>query len=137
MSEAQQQECPRPEKNKLRWEGIDIWATRARICDESLFEGQHSLWLNWSKSEFEYPLECRSNGLWVYGPIKERPTQPPFTLKLTRMGDSVDIDIFVHWSLWYDINSPGYIALKQAICRIIDQGWELSEHTPLTEPKIL
>jgi hypothetical protein len=134
---ALQQECPYPKTHQLCWTEIQIWATRARVLDETYFKQRQSFLLETAIGNFEYPVEHRHDGIWVYGPIASFRSEPPFTLQFLTWYGFLKLNIFVHWSMWYDVNSPGYTALKQAICRIVDQGWELSEHTPLSDPEIV
>ena len=135
MSKALDQESPDPEKYNIHWGEINISAVRAKIVDETPFEKRKFFRLRTSIGDFEYPLERRKGGLWVYGPRDGIFTsRPPFDIQIRTNCGAHTINIIIYWTAWYDANSPGYNALKEAIGRIIDQGWELSENTPLTDP---
>lgn len=134
---ALQQQCPCPTTHELCWTEIEIWATRARIFNEINLNRRNVFVLSTSSGNFEYPIEHRQNGTWVYGPIASFPSQPLFTVQFYVWYGYLILTISVYWSTWYNINSPGYNALKESISKILDQGWRLSEYTPLTEPKII
>ena len=135
MVKALDQESPDPEKYNIHWGEINIWAVRARIIDEAPFQKRNYFRLHTSIGDFEYPLERRKDGLWVYGPRENLfISRPPFAIQISTMCGAHKIRISVYWTRWYDANSSGYNTLKEAISRIIDQGWELSESTPLTDP---
>lgn len=135
MEKALDQESPDPEKYNIHWGEINIWAVRARIIDETPFQKRNYFRLHTSIGDFEYPLERRKDGLWVYGPRdKVFTSRPPLAIQIWSECGAHTIKICIYWTEWYDANSPGYNALKEAIGKIIDQGWELSESTPLTDP---
>ncbi|MGF1489099.1 MAG: hypothetical protein ACFBSE_18585, partial [Prochloraceae cyanobacterium] len=121
MEKALDQESPDPEKYNIHWGEINIWAVRARIIDETPFQKRNSFRLHTSIGDFEYPLERRKDGLWVYGPREKVFTsRPPFAIQIATMCGAHKIRISVYWTQWYDANSPGYNALKKAIAKIID-----------------
>ena len=135
MVKALDQESPDPEKYNIHWGEINIWAVRARIIDEAPFQKRNYFRLHTSIGDFEYPLERRKDGLWVYGPRENLfISRPPLSIQIWSECGAHSMRITIYWTKWYDANSPGYNALKEAISRIIAQGWELSESTPLTDP---
>ena len=135
MVKALDQESPDPEKYNIHWGEINIWAVRAKIVDETPFQKRSYFRLHTSIKDFEHPLDRRKDGLWVYGPEKRGFTsRPPLAIQIWSECGAHTIKICIYWTEWYDANSAGYNALKEAISRIIAQGWELSESTPLTDP---
>ena len=120
----------------VHWSEINIWATRARIIDEIRFIDRDDYSVETKIGEIKYPLRRHDDGLWVYGPQKPYSSYPPMTIRLYTDGDgAIKMKILIPWTVWYDEYSPEYYYLYQAVQRIIAQGWELSEYTPLEEPK--
>ncbi|MFB8003969.1 hypothetical protein [Nocardia sp. NPDC056000] len=79
----------------------------------------------------------RSDGAWVGwdGPG----CWPPFSLSAQRSvvemdhvsyATVLDIDICVHWSVWWEHRSPGRIMLDRAVDRLIRSGWRYSQNPP-------
>ena len=135
MEKALDQESPDPEKYNIHWGEINIWAVRARIIDQTPFQKRNSFRLHTSIGDFEYLILRRKDGLWVYGPGDKRfISRPPLTIQTWTECGAHSMRITIYWTMCYDANSPGYNTLKEAIGKIIDQGWELSENTPLTDP---
>jgi hypothetical protein len=122
------QECPNSEMYKITWSEIYIEGTRARILDldEEKINGEQFLSLNSDVGYLNLPLESRANGLWISGPPSQLPGEPPFTFRLTQQYGSLSLKIHLHYSLWTAENSPGNKAMKSAILRLLDRGWEIS-----------
>ena len=131
IQKALQQECPCSETHKTCWNAIYIDATKARICEEATLEIRQSFWLESDRGKFEFPLEDCEDGLWVYGPILDLLTEPPFTLRLTNDEGALKINMSIHWSLWTQPGSASYITLREAVLRIVNKGWELTDPTRL------
>lgn len=131
--EALQQECPCATTHQICWHELYINATRARIADEAPFANRQSFVLHSYRGKFKFPLERRNDELWVYGPIEELFTEPPFNLSISNEEGAIDIKILVHWSLWTQPDSLDYAALHQALSRIVSKGWELTDPRHLFE----
>jgi hypothetical protein len=125
LKTALDQDYLNPEIYRITWSQIYIESTRARIFDEKQFEGRQSLLLSSEVGELSLPLESRTNGFWVSGPNSKLPGEPPFTFCLTQEYGGLSAQVLVHWSLWTQPGSPGNIAIRKAISRLIDKGWEI------------
>ncbi|HEY9905491.1 MAG TPA: hypothetical protein V6D43_24180 [Candidatus Sericytochromatia bacterium] len=133
IQEALQQECPCAKTHQICWHELYIDATRARIADEVPFANRQSFVLDSDRGKFKFPLERRNDGLWVYGPIEELFTEPPFNLSIRNEEGALTIKILIHWSLWTQPNSASYSALNQAISQIVAKGWKLTDSMHLFE----
>lgn len=133
IQEALQQECPYAKTHQICWHHLYIDATRARIADEVPFANRQSFVLDTDRGKFEFPLERRNDGLWVYGPIDELFTEPPFNLSVTNeeATGALSIHMLLHWSLWTQPDSANYAALRQALLQIVAKGWELVDYRSL------
>jgi hypothetical protein len=133
IQEALQQECPCAKTHQICWHRLYIAATRARIADEVPFANRQSFVLDSDRGKFKFPLERRNDGLWVYGPIEELFTEPPFNLSITNEEGALTIHMLLHWSLWTQPDSASYAALHQALSQIVAKGWELTDYRHLFE----
>lgn len=136
VKEPLQQKSPNPEY-EVRWSEINVRATRARVINELRFIGRDYYLVETAIGEFKYPLRKHDGGLWVYGPQKPYRAYPPMTIRIYTDGGTHDLKFSIPWTVWYDENSPEYFYFYQAIQRVIAQGWELSEYTPMKEPKYM
>lgn len=134
IKEPLQQKSPDPEYD-IAWSEINIWATRARVINEIPFVARDYYLVETRIGEIKYPLIEHDGGLWVYGPQKPYDSYPPMSIKVNSHAGAHDIKFLIPWTVWYDEYSPEYFYFYQAIQRIIAQGWELNEETPLKEPK--
>jgi hypothetical protein len=131
IEKALQQECPNSETHETSWYHLYINAVRARIINKENLRGSQSFRLETDRGEYEFPLERRTDGLWVYSPIEEFITEPSFNLLIINQEGALDIDMNIHWSLWTQSDSANYQALRQAILRIVSKGWELIQYGSL------
>ena len=134
-----QQKSPDPEYD-VRWSEINICATRAKVINEITIDEIHCVGRDYylvktEIGEIKYPLIEHDGGLWVYGPQKVYDGYPPMSIRIYTDGGTHKIKFLIPWTVWYDENSPEYYYFYQAVQRIIAQGWELSEQTPMKEPK--
>ena len=129
-----QQKSPDPEYD-VRWTEINICAVRARVIDEIRFVGRDYYLVKTPIGEYKYPLIEHDGGLWVYSPQKPYRTYPTMTIGILTDIGAHRIKFFIPWTVWYDEYSPEYYYFYQAVQRIIAQGWQLSEKTPMKEPK--
>lgn len=112
-----------PETHEPSWNTFFISAVRARIFDESNISDTSTFFVSVTAGDLKYPLKRRNDGYWVYAPIKHYTTQPPLSLEVTNTEGSLNITIPVHWSLWTTPDTAENMALKQALSRIINKGW--------------
>lgn len=81
------------------------------------------------------PVERRQDGTWVGSPGLG--TWNPIALRVFKPGSSghpdavtydefIELDIDVHWSLWWEEGSPGRAMLDQALGRLHRRGWRLA-----------
>lgn len=129
-----QQKSSDPECN-VWWSEINIYAVRARIINEIGFADRDYYLLKTAIDEYKYPIIRDNNGLWVYGPQEPYRSYPPMTITILTTVGRHDINFDIAWTAWYNEYSPEYYYFYQAIQRIIAQGWQLSEYTPMKEPK--
>ena len=130
-----QQKSPDPEYD-VRWTEMNICAVRARVIDEIRFVGRDYYLVKTPIGEYKYPLIKHDDGLWVYSPQKPYGTYPTMTIGILTYGATAHkIKFSIPWTVWYDEYSPEYYYFYQAVQRIIAQGWQLSEKTPMKEPK--
>lgn len=134
VEELLQQQCPNIDFEPS-WSVMNIEAVRAKVTDESKLVDKDTFWVESRTGKLRFPLVRHDDGLWVYAPKNVYRSYPPISIRFTSEGGAHKMNIYVAWSMWYDINSSGYKELYKAINRIIAQGWELSEKTPLEEPK--
>jgi hypothetical protein len=104
---------------------------RARIVNEENFRNSQLFRLETDRGKYEFPLERRKDGLWVYSPIEEFVTEPSFNLLIMNEEGTLDININIHWSLWTQSGSANHEALRLALLRIISKGWELIQYGSL------
>jgi hypothetical protein len=126
------QECPNSEMSKITWSEISIESTQARILDldKEKIEPEQFLSLNSDIGYLNLPIESRANGFWISGPPSQLPGEPPFTFRLTQQYGGLSLSIHLHYSLWTAENSPGNKAMKSAILRLINRGWEIYYLSP-------
>ena len=130
-----QQKSPDPEY-EVRWTEMNICATRARVIDEIRFAGRDYYLVKTKIGEYKYPLIKHDGGLWVYGPKEPYRSYPPMTIMIYTEGATAhEINFSIPWTVWYLEDTPEYYYFYQAVQRIIAQGWQLSEYTPMKEPK--
>ncbi|MTJ51353.1 hypothetical protein FJR38_00970 [Anabaena sp. UHCC 0253] len=130
IEKALQQECSScSATHEPGWYLIEIWAVRAKIFDENNFRSRQSFMLDTNRGEFIFPLKRRNEGLWVYSPIDEFKTEPSFHLKVISEEGTLKINMYIHWSLWSTPGTAENTALRQALSRIANQGWDLT-HVP-------
>ena len=129
-----QQKSPDSEYD-VWWSEINIRATRARIIDEIPFIRRDYYLVKTRYGEYRFPLVRHEGGLWVCGPHERYRGYPPMTIRILADGGRHDLDFSIPWTVWYDESSPEYYYFYQAVQRIIAQGWQLSEQTPMKEPK--
>ena len=134
-----QQKSPDP-KYDVWWSEINICATKARIINPTVIDEIRCVKRDYylvktAIGELRYPLVRQDNSLWVCGPHERYRGYPPMTITILTLSGRHDINFFIPWTVWYDEYSPEYFCFYQAIQRIIAQGWQLSEKTPLEKPK--
>ena len=122
------------------WSEINLRASRARIINPTVIDEIRRMKRDYYLvdtpiGELRYPLVKQDNSLWVCGPHERYTGYPPMTIKILTDGGRHDLDFSISWTVWYDESSPEYFCFYQAIQRIIAQGWQLSEYTPMKEPK--
>jgi hypothetical protein len=118
-----------PETHEPRWRTFFITAVRARIFDEANISDPSTFYVNITVADLRYPLEKKQNEYWVYAPIQYYETQSPLGLQVTNTEGSLHITIPVNWSLWSTPGTAENTALRQALSRIANQGWDLT-HIP-------
>jgi hypothetical protein len=116
----------------LDWYYLGVQAVRARIHGEEKFQGRQSFKLKTSYSKWEFPLERKTNGLWVYGWYEKgeraeeiRKKIPPMTVSIYNNTDGMTMYLDVEWSLWNQKDSAEHNALREALLRIVARGWEV------------
>ena len=129
-----QQKSPDPEY-EVAWSQMNICAVKARVIDEIRFIGRDYYLVKTPIDEYKYPLIKHDDGLWVYSPQKPYGTYPTMTIRILNSIGIQQIKFSIPWTVWYDEYSPEYYYFYQAVQRIIAQGWQLSEYTPMKEPK--
>lgn len=134
-----QQESPDP-KYDVWWSEINICATKARIINPAIIDEIRCVKRNYYLvdtpiGELRYPLVKQDNSLWVCGPHERYTGYPPMTIRILTLSGRHDIKFSIPWTVWYDEYSPEYYYFYRAVQRIIAQGWQLSEYTPMKEPK--
>ena len=134
IEKALQQKSPDPEYD-INWSEMNIWSTRAKIVDEVYFIGRDYYLVETRIGEIKYPLRRHNDGLWVYGPQKPYSSYPPMSIKIYNHAGAHEMKFLIPWTVWYDESSPEYSCFYLAVQRIIAQGWQLSEETPMKEPK--
>lgn len=134
VEEFLQQRCPDPDFEPS-WSSMNIWTTRVKIPNQFKLIDKDSirLYLRWDV--VKYPTLIHDSNLWVYGSKEKFPCNPPIKITINTEGGAHTITLYICWSIWYDRELPGYKELYEAIQRIIAQGWQLSEYTPMEEPK--
>lgn len=126
IEKALQQECSLcSTTHEPGWYLIEIWAVRGKIFNEKKFRSCQSFILDTNRGEFNFPLEQRNDGLWVYSPINEFKTEPSFHLKVISEEGALKINIYIHWSLWTTPGTAENTAFSQALSRIVSKGWTL------------
>ena len=70
------------------------------------------------------PVRHDSSGVWVAGPLRETPTQPPIGAYWSYEGGVLDLDIVAEWSPWSD-DPPGAYLVQQATLALVHSGWTL------------
>jgi hypothetical protein len=130
MRGALHQMSPSSEELEISWDCIDIRAVRARLPgDVRLIDGRFRLQTD--RGPLDLAVEWRGDGLWVSGPVEPISDQPPLSFHLDIQVTLLTIHIHVHWSLWTVHGTPGYLALRQGVRRIIARGWKLADTSDL------
>jgi hypothetical protein len=116
----------------LDWSTLRINAVKARIYDEEKFLNRHSFKLKTSRGNWEFPLERKTDGLWVYGwfETEERGKynynkKPPLRVIIYKEVHGITMNLLVEWSLWKQKDSAEHNALREALLRIVARGWEV------------
>jgi|GEM_PF-5116318 hypothetical protein len=115
------QECLNPEY-KITWNNIDFNAVRARLFNQQKFQEREWLLVEQSK----IPIEKLTDGLWVSESL-EAGAVPPIQFSLYQMYRGLKANLNISWSLWTEPENPEQVALQNAISRLLDKGWEMSE----------
>jgi hypothetical protein len=116
----------------LDWSSLQIYAVKARIYNEEKFLNRHSFKLKTRDGNWEFPLERKTDGLWVYGwyETKERGKynynkKPPLIVTIYKEVHGITLGLSVEWSLWKQKDSAEHNALREALLRIVARGWEV------------
>ena len=129
VEQALQQEFSHDTTHTLDWCGFEVCAVRARIYSEEKFIARQSFKLKTSKGNWEFPLERKMDGLWVYGWFEGEPGQrnkiPPLEVQIHNNSDGMYLHLIVEWGPWKQKDSPEYNELRQALLRVIARGWEV------------
>jgi hypothetical protein len=116
----------------LDWSSLEINAVKARIYNEEKFLNRHSFKLKTSRGNWEFPLERKTDGLWVYGwfETEERGKynynkKPPLRVIIYKEVHGITMNLLVEWSLWKQKDSAEHNALREALLRIVARGREV------------
>jgi hypothetical protein len=107
---------------KITWNNIDFNAVRARLFNQQKFQEREWLLVEQSK----IPIEKLTDGLWVSESL-EAGAVPPIQFSLYQMYRGLKANLNISWSLWTEPENPEQVALQNAISRLLDKGWEMSE----------
>jgi hypothetical protein len=108
----------------LDWFSLYINAVRARIYGEENFLGRDLFKLKTRHDIWQFPLENKADGLWVYG-WYEKEYREPLGVMIKSDIDGMRMYLSVNWSLWKQNDSAEYNALRQSLLRIVDRGWKV------------
>jgi hypothetical protein len=130
IEKALQQELAADTTHALDWFYFKFRAVRARIYSEEKFIDRQSFKLKTSNGNWEFPLERKTDGLWVYGwfegePGPPRNKIPPLEVQIHNNSDGMTMHLIVEWGPWKQKGSPEYNELRQALLRVIARGWEV------------
>ncbi len=131
IEQALQQEFSHDTTHALDWCGFEVCAVRARIYSEEKFIDRQSFKLKTSKGNWEFPLEKKSDGLWVYGWFEGEYGKlnkiPPLRVVISNDIDGMRMYLIVEWGPWKQKDSLEYNELRQALLRVIALGWEVED----------
>ncbi|WNG43197.1 hypothetical protein F0U60_03095 [Archangium minus] len=125
-ADALAQEPPGPDY-LVTFEELVCTQARARLFEEkperglTLRDGGGHTW--------EAPLELRHDGVWVAGPLEDRPMDAPASFRITNLEGRLDAHVQIGWALWDQPGTPEHQAMQEALKRIAAQGWT-PQHVP-------
>jgi len=114
--------------------GFACHCLRARLDDT--WTGRSTFPLLDGPRMLELPLEQRSDGPWVAGPIDDLRVPAPMEYQLDFGAGGLRLAIHSRWSWWSEPGRPEHAALGGALGRLVARGWTPSEVPDAFRPAV-
>lgn len=125
VAEATRQGCPRPGLTVTTWQDIFCRVTRARLPDDPALAGRQSLTLDSRWGRVTVPVVRGEDGAaWVAGSRELSVGGMPFSLRLDQEWGDLALKLTAYWSLWSEAGAPGTEAVRAAVARLLERGWQ-------------
>lgn len=125
MTEALGQTCPTAQMPQTDWGDIFVYATRVRVPEESL-AGRDALDLRTRGGTATVPVERQEGDAWAFGP-SEAFWLEPVSLRFSHGYGELSLTLTVYWSLWSEPGTPANTLVREAVARLREHGWELTD----------
>lgn len=126
MTEALGQTCPTAQMPQTDWGDIFVYATRVRVPEENL-AGRDALDLEIRRGgTATVPVERQEGDAWAFGP-SEAFWLEPVSLRFSHGYGELSLTLTAYWSLWWEFGSPANALVREAVARLREHGWELTD----------
>lgn len=123
VAEGTHQECPRPGLTVTTWQSIFCYVTQARLPDT--LAGRQTLTLDSRWGRITIPvIRDMAGDAWVGGSRQSSNWGPPFSLRLEQEWGDLALRLTIYWSLWTEPGAPGTEAVRAAVARLLERGWQ-------------